>query len=512
MRQFADAVGQGLKSSGRRPFIRHRLNSADREKLPLDLAIATRPKSPAGQASPRADGAAPDFAALALKAQAAALAHERFQPAAMAFVTEVALSLGCDRVSLGVMENGLIRVVAVSHGGETEFAGVVGGDIADAMDEAVQQGCGLQLPESPQARPSILTAHRRLRSHLGGVVQTVPLRVRGDRVGAVCCEWSEASSITPLTTRPMENLVDLIGPVLWLTRLQERSWWQRLRDSAAHADKHLASEDGKGVRWLVALASGLLLAGVLVPVEQHVSAHSRLEGSIERAVVAPIEGFIETVRVRPGDEVRADQVVIELAAQDLRLEAQRWESELAQHESAYMASLARSERSEMMVSMSRAEEARARLGLARRMLDRTRIVAGMDGVVIAGDIGQLQGAPVSRGEVLLTIAPAGGYRAVLEVDERDVGRIAVGQAATMVLSADPDRRHPLRIARLTPMATISEGSNVFRVEAELVGDAAGLRPGLQGIARVAVGREPVLVAGWNWLADRLGMLWWRWGA
>lgn len=477
----------------------------------MDLAIASPPRSPAESASTHEAGAGPDFAVLALKAQAAALAQERFQPAAMAFVTEVALSLGCDRVSLGVVEGGLIQVVAVSHGGETEFAGTIGGDIADAMDECAQQGCGLQLPEPAQSRPSILAAHRRLRSHLGGVVQTVPLRVRGESLGAVCCEWSETSSITPLTTQPMEKLVDLIGPVLWLLRLQERSGLQRLREYLAGVKPRLASEDGRGARWAMALVVVALLVGALVPVAQHVSARSRLEGSIERAVVAPIEGFIETVRVRPGDEVRADQVLIELAAQDLRLEAQRWESELAQHESAYMASLARSERSEMMVSMSRAEEARARLGLARRMLERTRIVAGMDGVVIAGDISQLQGAPVSRGEVLLTIAPAGGYRVALEVDERDVGRVKVGQAATMVLSADPDRQHPLRIVRMTPMAAVSEGANVFRVEGELIGDSGGLRPGLQGVARVSVGRAPVLVAGWRWLTERLGMLWWRWG-
>ena len=96
----------------------------------MDLAIASPPRSPAESASTHEAGAGPDFAVLALKAQAAALAQERFQPAAMAFVTEVALSLGCDRVSLGVVEGGLIQVVAVSHGGETEFAGTIGGDIA----------------------------------------------------------------------------------------------------------------------------------------------------------------------------------------------------------------------------------------------------------------------------------------------------------------------------------------------------------------------------------------------
>ncbi len=474
-------------------------------------ALMEKPVVQTAETAVNAPAAIRDFAALALKSQAAALRHAKFEPAATAFLTELALGLGCERVTLGLRERNVIRVAASSHGSESRFGGNVYRDIGDAMDEAIDQRRALQVPDNPNAKPAILVAHQRLRSYLGGIVQTVPLRVQGECVGAVCCEWSGASSVAPLAHAPLEHIVDLVGPVLHLLYRAERPWSVHLRESLTGARKKLASDAGRPARWALGGLAVLLAAGLFVPVDQQVHARARLEGAVERAVVAPIDGFIESVSVRPGDTVKADQALVILAAQDLELEARRWESELAQHESAYMASLAHSERSDMMVSLSKADEARARLDLARRNLARMRIPAGIDGVVISGDVSRLQGAPVSRGDVLLTLAPADGYRVVLDVDERDVGQLHNGQHGVLALSAQPDAPHAVEVTRITPMASVVEGANVFRVEAKLVDDGKALRPGLQGVAKITVAREPVIQAGWRWLSNRMRMLWWRWG-
>jgi len=46
---------------------------------------------------------------------ASAVEHERFQQAAMAFVTSVATKLECERVSLGFEHRKHLRVSALSH-------------------------------------------------------------------------------------------------------------------------------------------------------------------------------------------------------------------------------------------------------------------------------------------------------------------------------------------------------------------------------------------------------------
>ncbi|MGH9854713.1 MAG: hypothetical protein ACREBD_33185, partial [Blastocatellia bacterium] len=50
-----------------------------------------------------------------LELVATALGQEQFTNAAMALVTELAMRLGCDRVSFGVVARGRIQVRALSH-------------------------------------------------------------------------------------------------------------------------------------------------------------------------------------------------------------------------------------------------------------------------------------------------------------------------------------------------------------------------------------------------------------
>ena len=81
------------------------------------------------------------------------------------------------------------------------------------------------------------------------------------------------------------------------------------------------------------------IAATFVPVSYNVGAPARLEGSVQRIVAAPIDGFLDQVNVRPGDRVRANDVVAELAMRDLQAERAKRQSELAQHENLYGAAL-----------------------------------------------------------------------------------------------------------------------------------------------------------------------------
>eukprot|EP01034_Spumella_vulgaris_P003030 gene3030-3915_t len=148
-----------------------------------------------------------------------------------------------------------------------------------------------------------------------------------------------------------------------------------------------------------------------------------------------VAGKIVRRQAELGQRVKAGQVLAELASQDLLLERRRRESELAQHENAYRAALAHNDRAQMVVSQSRAGEAQALLSLTDSQLERARIVAPFDGIVIKGDLSQSLGAPVQRGEVLLTLAPNDSFRLIVEVDEADIAAIRPGQTGELALAA-----------------------------------------------------------------------------
>ena len=251
----------------------------------------------------------------------------------------------------------------------------------------------------------------------------------------------------------------------------------------------LASPEGRRAR--LCLAAGGLAAAValFVPIPYYIAAPARLEGSVQRVVVAPVDGFLEQVNVRPGDLVKSGQILAELATQDLQSERLRRRSELAQHENVYKAALARADRTQLVINQARAAEAQAQLQLVENQLQRAQLRAPFDGIVIKGDLPQQLGAPVQRGEVLLTLAPDDRYRLIVEVDERDVALVAAGLQGRLALAAAPESVFDFSVVRLLPVAVAADGRNFFEVEGALEAEGKALRPGMRGVAKISAGRR-----------------------
>ena len=316
--------------------------------------------------------------------------------------------------------------------------------------------------------------------------------------GAITLERMAPFSLDELAL--CEDVASFAGPVLDLKADAQRPWWRR---AARSVRRGLSAREHTGARLLALAGLLLLVALVAVPLPYRVSAPARLEGSVQRANVAAADGYLQQANVRAGDTVKQGQVLAEMATQDLQLERRRRENEFAQHENAYRAAQARNDRAQMVISQSKAGEAQAMLALADSQIERARITAPFDGIVIKGDLSQTLGAPVQRGEVLLTLAPNDSFRLIVEVDESDIGAIRPGQAGELALAAVPERSLRFTTRRVVPVATSADARNYFEIEATLDAPGTNLRPGLSGVARIEAGER---TAGWmltprafNWL-------------
>lgn len=482
---------------------------------PISPVILDLPRS---AIAPRdADASHADLAGRALVLQAAVLAHTGMRAAATAFATGLAAGLGCARVTLGFVQRGVIEPVATSHGSGEALVGAGFDAIAAAMDESVQQGASVHLPAQPGTRSVIRIAHARQLQRHGGAIASVPLLHAGEVVGAVTCEWAAVPAHLADQVERTETLVNLVGPVLNLMRERETPWRQRALAALRRTARRLRDIHDRRVQ--AGLLACLLGAVALctVPAPYRVGGHARVEGLLQRSIAAPADGYLSVAHVRPGDRVVQGQVLVELADQDLQLQRRKWASELAQHESAHALALARSDRSALVVALARAEQARTQLAMVDADIARARIVAPLDGVVIQGDLAQAIGAPVERGKPLLVIAPNAAYRVVVEVDERDIGQVRVGQPGSLALGALPWDTLPLAVSRITPIARSVDGRNVFEVEAALDGAApaaaaARLRPGLEGVAKLTVDQRPLAWAWSHRLVDWVRLKAWGWWA
>jgi Barrel-sandwich domain of CusB or HlyD membrane-fusion len=475
-------------------------------ELPLPtMSATTLPAAAIPERAHRDEG--PPSASLAIALQATLLSHPQLNAAAAAWVRDLALRLHVDRASVGLKLNGELRAVAHSNGLPVAHATPEIERLRRAWAEALDQSASIVFPEPrPQAHPRITLAHSRLRATPAGAAASVPLVAAGVAIGALCVE-RDAGLISAAELDTLEHLACLAAPVLDLMRLNQRPLAERLHDRGRDL---WARQGRRGSRWIAVAAGTALAALVLWPIDAQVGGHARLEGAVQRALVAPADGFVSHVHARPGDLVQAGQVLVELADQDLQLELQRWQSALAQHENAYANANAHADRAQQVIHQSRAAEAEAQLALVQMKLERGRITAPFDAIVVQGDLSQTLGAPVTQGAELLTLAPQGRFRVIVEVDERDIARIAIGQTGTLALTALPWDTLPLRVARITPMASALEGRNVFEVEAELASPGASLRPGLQGSAHIVVGRSSWLVSASRRVLDGLRLVVWAW--
>ena len=148
---------------------------------------------------------------------------EKFYGAATAFVTGLATRLACDRVSLGFLKGGRMRVRAVSHsahfGKQTNLVRAIGA----AMDEALDQHATVVYPSRPGGEARVTRAHAELaRQPDAGSVCTILLTEGRKFVGGLTLERPAGRPFDPVTVEFCEVLAAVAGPVLEVQRRDDR--------------------------------------------------------------------------------------------------------------------------------------------------------------------------------------------------------------------------------------------------------------------------------------------------
>lgn len=450
----------------------------------------------------------------ALALYASMLSATSLPTAAHRLVAALATQFEFSRVSFGLCEQGRTRLLASSSLDTSNPQAELVQRIVGAMDEAIEQGVSLcwPLPEGDAAVEAdwICIEHQTLQQQVGGAVATVPLGFDGEPFGALCAERADGQAISMDELNELERLLMLAAPALRWMQWGAQPWHQRAWREVLKGWNSLRQPKQQMKRRLLAGATLALLFVAVVPLEYSVAGRARVEGAQQRVLSAPTDGFVKTAHVRPGDRVQAGAALLDLLEEGQRLERDLWRSQLAQHENAYAAAMAKSDRVGAATSMARIGEAQAQLALIDEQLGRGRITAPFDALVIQGDWSQSIGAPVRQGDTLLTLATMGQYRVIVEIDEIDIARVHPGQRGQVALSSLPWAGQELTVERIVPLAKAVEGRNIFEVEARLTEAQTELRPGLLGRAELVVGRMPPLWAWGRHALDRIRLAYWSW--
>ncbi len=421
-------------------------------------------------------------------------AEKRLLPAAMTLCNELSARHRCERVSLGWLERGLIRLQAISHTDQFDRKTEAVQLLEAAMEEALDQNAEILWPES-DGGGTVRRDHRNYaRSQDVAHLCSLPLRVE-DQPAAVCTCERAGQPFSETELRLLRLSCDQAARRLADLKASDRWPGARLADWLR---KGLAGLVGFEHTWLKALA---LLAAVglgflfLGRVPYRVKAPVSLRTDEVAYVTAPFDGHLDHVRFRVGDAVRQGEELLSLDQTSLLLR----EAELIAEQNRYLGELEKARASyataDMRITQALYDQAVARRQLVRHQLDQAVVRSPLAGVVIEGDLAERIGSPVQQGDLLFKLAGIRRLYAEAEVKETDVQEVREGMAGRIALASRPQEAWPVRVEQVEPAAVAREKGNAFVVRLSFSGNPpAWWRPGMSGMARLEAGkRRPIWV-------------------
>lgn len=436
-------------------------------------------------------------------------AEKRLLAAALALCNGVATRLQCERVSLGWMDHGYIRLLAISRTEKFDRQMEAAQSLEKTMEECADQDEEVLWP-AVEGTTVVTRDHAKFASEQKVAhLCTVPLRQDAKVVGVLACE-RQSHPFTAVEMQQMRLLCDQITPRMADLRRHDR-WFGA--QWAVSARELLAKSLGPEHTWakVAAIAGAVsLLALFLVRVPYRVEGKFIVRSEAVSYLTAPFEGYVETVSVRPGDYLTKGAPIVALNRTELLLEQSSAMAEIGRYEREGEKARATKQLAEMRIAEALRQQSQARLELINYRLENAVIRAPFDGVVVEGDLRERIAAPVKVGEALYKVARLDGLFIEAEVDERDVREILRSSEGEFAFVSQPKRTFAATVAGIEAAAMAKKEANVFLVR--LKPDTAAepwWRPGMTGITKIRVENRTLWWIFTHRTADFLRLkLWW----
>ena len=111
----------------------------------------------------------------------------------------------------------------------------------------------------------------------------------------------------------------------------------------------------------------------------------------------------------------------------------------------------------------------------------------------------------------MTVARTDSFRVIVEIDERDIRPMRVGQRGTLALSALPWSALRPEVTRITPCRRVVDGANIFEVEAKLLEQSPRRAARACAVSARSPPADSPWLIGWTRRATDWVRLWlWTW--
>ncbi len=319
----------------------------------------------------------------------------------------------------------------------------------------------------------------------------------------------------PLTddnTVQLEQALSLVAPALLARKKLARSFVGGVKDDLGALFSSVFGKAFLGTKLLVAALLVLGAVSAVVQINEELSVSAELLPQQRQQVSALMDGYLRDAGAKEGDRVVAGQMLAELDSSDLTLERLQRFSRFSRLQSEYLQAVALGSQTDMAVMQARLNEAKAELELVDQQLERLKVRAPIDALVISGDLSQRLGDPVRSGDELFVLATLDDFTVELKVPEYRLADVRVGDRGELFLNARSGATYAFEVVALKPQLVAEGGGSFLLAEAQLrgLGVADQFQPGMVGVARLDIGKASALAVWTRQLSHVVDRWLWRW--
>lgn len=434
--------------------------------------------------------------------------EKKFMAAAMALCNEMAARYNCQRVSLGWIKDAYVRVQAISHLEQFEKKMDSVQELEAAMEEAFDQDEEIIYPR-PEGAVNVVRDHESYcRSQGVEHMISLPIRVDEEPLAVLSCERTEPFS--EIDARGLRVICDQAARRVADLKKHDRWFGARAVSSAREGLSWFLGVEHTFPKLMGLILMAVLAFGLFGSINYRVEGTFILRTDDLAFVPAPFEGYIRDVHVDVGDLVSRGDPLLSLDTRELLLEESNALANRHRYSREAEKARAQNALADMRIAQAMVAQAEAQLALVRHHLDNARIRAPFDGIVVEGDLRELLGAPVRKGDVLFKVARLAELYAEIEVKELNIHDIEEGLDGEIAFVSRPELKFPLHVERVDPVALSKEEGNMFLIKGTLQEDHPfWWRPGMSGVAKINAGKRNVLWIVTHRTVDFFRMLlWW----
>jgi multidrug efflux pump subunit AcrA (membrane-fusion protein) len=392
-----------------------------------------------------------------------------------------------------------------------------------------------------------------------GRSRDLPPEIESAAQSYVDCAHTRSLAVVPLKESPCEDEPRDPEPAVGILvfewfggEARQHEQGERVRTVCRHGTSALANalaynsiplvRLSRRIRWLASpkrlprLLVGLLAVFAVLAVltfaksDFHIRCRGQLQPELRRKVFAPVDGQVDRLNARHGDQVAAGQILATLRSSDLEYEYTRVLGEIqtaTEQRNAAQAfrlganpttAAARDEHARLTAEEERLKKSLENLRRQKRLLEERR--AGLEvrspirGQMLTWEVTEvLETRPVGRGQVLMTVADTEGpWVLEVRVPDKHIGYVRQARRelkkdldVTFVLATDPGRKHVGKVDKVAMITEPDETENlsVLVTIAFDRGSVTNLHPGAGATARIRCGRRSL---GYVWLHDLIEAL------